>query len=113
VAQFYGTMIYENVHPLQGGYFRRKIRTQRRHGMPIENPLLFYPRRLWEIIRTYGPLPYFFWKLWRMRRRVLNDPEMLNYTDQALHPVVPADDDAAAAESRLAVSTPPGKERAA
>jgi hypothetical protein len=86
VAQFYGTMVYENVHPLQGGYLRRKLRTQRRYGLPRENPLLFYPRRLWDIIRAYAPLPVFFWKLWRMRRRVLHDPKMKNYTDQAVHP---------------------------
>jgi radical SAM superfamily enzyme YgiQ (UPF0313 family) len=113
VAQFYGTMVYEKVHPLQGGYFRRKLRTQRRHGLPIENPLLFYPRRLWEIIKTYGPLPYFFWKLWRMRRRVLSDPNMRNYTDHALHPVASEEDDAGAAESKIAKARPQPQERAA
>ena len=34
----------EGVHPLQCGVVRRKVRTQRRHGMPIVNPLVFYPR---------------------------------------------------------------------
>jgi hypothetical protein len=113
VAQFYGTMIYENVHPLQGGYFRRKIRTQRRHGMPIENPLLFYPRRLWEIVRTYGPLPYFLWKLSRLRRRVLDDPDMLNYTDQALQAVASADADEGRAASPNALPILPAKDCAA
>jgi hypothetical protein len=91
VAQFYGTMVYEKVHPLQSGYFRRKIRTQRRHGLALENPLLFYPRRIWEIIRTYGPVPLFVWKLLRLRRRVLRDPQMTTYTDQAMTPVDHAD----------------------
>lgn len=86
VAQFYGTMVYERVHPLQSGYFRRKIRTGRRWGMPRENPLVFYPRRVWEALRTYAPLPLFVWKLLRMRRRILRDPGMKQYTDEALAP---------------------------
>jgi len=87
VAQFYGTTIYEKVHPLQSGYFRRKMRTQRRFGLPRENPLIFYLRRVWETIRTYAPVPLFVWKLLRLRKRILNDPRMKNYTDQALTPV--------------------------
>ena len=83
VAQFYGMMKYEKIHPLQGGYFRRKVRTQRRYGMPRENPVLFYPKRAWEIARTYAPLPFFVWKLLRMRARILRDPEMRNYSDDA------------------------------
>jgi hypothetical protein len=37
----------EGLHPLQFGFVRRKIRTQRRYGMPVVNPLLFY---LWRPI---------------------------------------------------------------
>ncbi len=92
VGMFYGTMVYEKVHPLQSGWFRRKIRTQRRYGLPRENPLIFYPRRVWEIIRTYGPVPLLVWKLLRIRKRVLNDPEMKNYTDLALTPVDAAEE---------------------
>ena len=33
----------EGVHPLQCGIVRRKVRTSRRHGMRIVNPLIFYP----------------------------------------------------------------------
>jgi len=84
VGQFYGIMKYEGVHPLQGGYFRRKIRTQRRSGMRREHPLLFYPRRAWEIARTYVPAMLLVWKLLRLRKRVLLDPEMKNYTDASL-----------------------------
>ena len=35
---------YEGVHPLEGGAFRRKYRRDRRAGLPLENPLTFYPR---------------------------------------------------------------------
>ena len=46
VLQFYFIFKQEKVHPLQGGFFRRKIRTQRRFGLPLENPLIFYSRRV-------------------------------------------------------------------
>ena len=45
---FLGAPTIEGVHPLQFGFLRRKIRTQRRHGMPIVNPLIFYP---WRVVR--------------------------------------------------------------
>ena len=45
---FSGSTRIEGVHPLQFGYVRRKIRTQRRHGLKVVNPLLFYPWRAWD-----------------------------------------------------------------
>jgi hypothetical protein len=36
ILQFYFTFLQENVHPLQGGYFRRKLRRERRSGLPRE-----------------------------------------------------------------------------
>jgi len=40
----------EGIHPLQGGLIRRKYRRDRRPGLPIESPMIFYPRYLWETI---------------------------------------------------------------
>ena len=60
ILQFYFTFIQENVHPLQGGYFRRKIRRHRRSGLPRENPLVFYPRRVREIVETHAKLAAFY-----------------------------------------------------
>jgi hypothetical protein len=34
IFQFYASYLYERVHPLQTGVFRRKVRTQRRLGKP-------------------------------------------------------------------------------
>jgi hypothetical protein len=85
--QFAGCMRYEKVHPLQGGYFRRKIRTQRRSGLPVESPLVFYPRRLWEIARTYGPFALFALRMWLLCQRIKRDPATASYTDLALSPV--------------------------
>jgi radical SAM superfamily enzyme YgiQ (UPF0313 family) len=85
ILQFYFTFIQENVHPLQGGYFRRKVRRSRRFGLPHENPLLFYPRRLREVVETHIKLAAFYLYLHRIRRRVERDNHP--YTDPALVPL--------------------------
>ena len=85
VLQFYFTFRQEKVHPLQGGFFRRKLRRQRRTGLPRENPLAFYPRRLWEVADTHLRLAAYYLLLHRIRKRVERDP--LPYSDPALIPV--------------------------
>jgi radical SAM superfamily enzyme YgiQ (UPF0313 family) len=84
ILQFYFTFIQENVHPLQGGYFRRKLRRQRRSDLPRENPLVFYPRRVREIFETHIKFAAFYLYLHRIRRRVERDPGP--YSDPALMP---------------------------
>ena len=76
------------MHPLQGGYFRRKVRGSRRTGLPLENPLLFYPRRVGEIVVTHARLAAFYLRLHKIRRRVERDPRP--YTDPALMPIAAA-----------------------
>ena len=73
------------MHPLQGGYFRRKIRRHRRSALPRENPLVFYPRRVREIVETHAKLAAFYLYLHRIRRRVERDQRP--YTDPALTPI--------------------------
>ena len=85
ILQFYFTFIQEKVHPLQGGYFRRKLRRQRRAGLPRENPLVFYPRRVREVFETHTKLAAFYLHLHRIRRRVERDPS--SYSDAALMPI--------------------------
>lgn len=85
VLQFYFTFQQENVHPLQGGYFRRKLRRDRRSGLPHENPLVFYPRRVREVFATHAKIAAFYLFLHRIRRRVERDPSP--YTDPALAPI--------------------------
>ena len=85
ILQFYFTFIQENVHPLQGGYFRRKVRRHRRSGMPHENPLVFYPRRVGEVVATHARLAAFYLRLHKIRRQVERDPRP--YTDPALTPI--------------------------
>ena len=81
---YYGSFRFENVHPLQCGVLRRKVRTSRRPGLPWENPLLFYPRRLWEICSTHAAAGTFYLWLHRLRKRIERDPDAAFYTDQAV-----------------------------
>jgi hypothetical protein len=82
ILQFYFTFVQENVHPLQGGYFRRKLRRERRAGLPREAPLPFYARRVGEVVATHIKLAAFYLRLHRIRRRVERDRSP--YTDSAI-----------------------------
>jgi hypothetical protein len=92
VLQFHGCMKFEKLHPLQGGYFRRKIRTERRSGMKIENPLLFYPRRAWDVLSTYVPFGLYAARVFWLCHKVRKDPANATYTDRALAKVTEDDD---------------------
>ncbi|SLN27570.1 B12-binding domain-containing radical SAM protein [Oceanibacterium hippocampi] len=91
--QFHGSIKFEKVHPLQGGYFRRKIRTERRSTLPIESPLVFYPRRLVEILTTYVPFALYAADLWLLCQRIKREQRGQSYTDLALSPVEEADEE--------------------
>ncbi len=64
---------YENTHPFQCGAFRRKIRRQRRANMPLENPLLFYSRRVLEIGKTILFISIHAWRLETLKKRIKKD----------------------------------------
>lgn len=93
VLQFAGCIRFEKVHPLQGGYFRRKVRTQRRSGMRIEPAVLFYPKRLWDILTTYVPFAAYALRMWLLCRRIKRDPATKSYMDTALTPVTEENDE--------------------
>jgi hypothetical protein len=99
ILSYYGSYRFEKVHPLQCGIFRRKVRTTRRPGLPRENPLLFYPRRVWEVLSTFAKVAtYHFW-LERLRKRIHNAPHAESYTDAALARPTAAASPAAKAEA--------------
>lgn len=81
---FYATYAIHRVHPLQGGLFRRKVRKQRRYGMPVESRFAFYPRRAGEIVSSAASGLRLGWRILRIWRRVLADPATPSYTDTAL-----------------------------
>jgi radical SAM superfamily enzyme YgiQ (UPF0313 family) len=83
---FSGATRIENVHPLQFGLVRRKSRTQRRHGMPIENPLVYYPRRAAEFVNNVYLWASHFKRFLAIKKRVKFDPNGHSYMDEALTP---------------------------
>jgi hypothetical protein len=86
VTMFGGSPQIERVHPLQFGWLRRKVRTSRRYGMPIVNPLIFYPWRLFDLVTTLGRWLQLVRRNRRIQRLVEADPAKLNYMDEALTP---------------------------
>jgi hypothetical protein len=85
---FYASYSIEGTHPLQGGFIRRKARTQRRPGMPIENPLSFYLQRSYQIVSSLLAAGRLRLQIERIRRRVARDPQAANYMDAALRPAL-------------------------
>jgi pyruvate-formate lyase-activating enzyme len=77
----------EGVHPLQCGIVRRKVRTSRRHGMPIVNPLIFYPVRAVEFVSVVAQWLNVGWRYHRIKKRVIEDPASKTYVDDATRPV--------------------------
>lgn len=83
---FHAPIVYERMHPLEGGLIRIKRRRDRRPGFPMESPLRFYPQLAWEFVTKYGGA-------YRMHRhyrgilaKVLADPNPDAYKDVAMTP---------------------------
>lgn len=81
---FYLMVKLEGVHPLEGGFMRMKFRRDRRSGMPLENPLVFYPKYLWSIIYKHAMFAGYTLWAWPMYRKLKKDPNRLQYMDRAL-----------------------------
>jgi radical SAM superfamily enzyme YgiQ (UPF0313 family) len=80
---FAGTVAIEGVHPLEGGYFRRKVRRSRRPDLPMESPFVFYPRYWLETLIKH-------WRFFTLALRyrliaatVSRDPAWRQYADAA------------------------------
>ena len=86
LIMFSGAMRIEGVHPLQFGFVRRKIRTQRRYGLPIVNPLMFYPWRAYDFVKVAAQWLRLIRRYRRMMARVVADPASGSYFDEALKP---------------------------
>ena len=81
----------DNVHPLQWGIFRIKHRRDRRAGLPIESPFVFYARYAADVARKAAMLA----RRWRDLRRIMHkieaDPHAKLYFDEALTSVAEED----------------------
>ncbi|MBV9287914.1 MAG: radical SAM protein [Hyphomicrobiales bacterium] len=76
----------EDVHPLEGGAFRLKYRRDRRHGLPLESPFVFYPRYWGSIAVKAWRYARFFLNTKRILDQVLNAPDRWTYSDTAIAP---------------------------
>ncbi len=76
----------EGVHPLQFGFFRRKLRRQRRYGMPIVNPLVFYPWRFFDFLKVCSQWARVILRYRRIMAKVMKDPASRTHFDEALRP---------------------------
>ena len=80
----------DGVHPLQFGFVRRKVRTQRRHGMPIVNPLIFYPWRVYDFVSNALQWLKVVRRYKGMMKRIVADPATATYIDESLRVAPPA-----------------------
>jgi pyruvate-formate lyase-activating enzyme len=77
-------MRLEGVAKLEGGYIRIKRRRQRRSGLPIEHPLIFYPRYLAHVARVQFGLFSTYFRLHAILRQIMRDPARFDYRDNAI-----------------------------
>jgi radical SAM superfamily enzyme YgiQ (UPF0313 family) len=87
ITWFKGCIGIEGIHPLEGGFFRRKVRRNRRSSMPIENALVFYPKYFLESISKQTQWISLYLHLRMIYRKVRKDPARFEYMDTALEPV--------------------------
>jgi radical SAM superfamily enzyme YgiQ (UPF0313 family) len=93
IVWFKGCIDIEGIHPLEGGFLRRRVRTNRRSGMPIEGPLIFYPRNFVQTLAKQFRWISLYCRMRLIYMRVKRDPAKLEYTDLALEPVSDHEED--------------------
>ncbi|MFO1061767.1 MAG: B12-binding domain-containing radical SAM protein [Dongiaceae bacterium] len=86
---FTGSVAIEGVHPLQFGFVRRKVRTQRRPGLRRESPLVFYPRLGLETAVAALRWAALVRRVYAIEKKVTRHPAALQYRDAALTPASP------------------------
>ena len=83
---FYGCVTIEKIHPLEGGYLRRKVRRDRRPGLQIEHPLIFYPKYALGLIGKHLAIARIVWRMSTVRRAIKRDPNAHTYCDRGFDP---------------------------
>jgi hypothetical protein len=87
ILWFYLMILFEGVHPLEGGAFRLKFRQDRRAGMNVESPLVFYPRYGWETLKKVWGYLRVYRKLNAILKETLAAPDRWTYSDIAIAPL--------------------------
>lgn len=87
ITWFKGCIDIEKIHPLEGGFLRLKNRKNRRAGLSLENPFVFYPKTFLEMFLKQFRWISLYTRLRLIYRKVRKDPRKLEYMDLALEPV--------------------------
>ncbi|HLA94606.1 MAG TPA: radical SAM protein [Pyrinomonadaceae bacterium] len=104
IVWFKGCIDIEGIHPLEGGFFRRKQRLNRRSSQPLENPLVFYPKYIAGTIRKQVRWISLYTRMRMIYRNVKHDPARFDYMDQALEPVTDHEEERELFQSEAAKS---------
>lgn len=78
------SVLSEHVGMLESGIVRIRRRRQRRHGLPVESPLVFYPKALWHSLRGTARMWTVFARLKWTMVKVRRAPDRLSYSDEAI-----------------------------
>ena len=73
ITMFKGCIGIEKIHPTKGGVFRRKSRKDRRPTLPIESPLVFYPKYFFETIWKFCRWTVIIIRMRLLSKKVLNE----------------------------------------
>ncbi len=84
ILWFYLMILFEGVHPLEGGALRLKFRRDRRSGMKLENPLVFYPRYWVGTAIKLANYARVYWRCKAMLDKALKAPDRWSYSDLAI-----------------------------
>jgi hypothetical protein len=84
---FKGSIEYEKVHPLEGGFLRLKFRRDRRPGMPIVSVWRFYPVHAVGMTVKLAKWAALYLRLRLIYLGIKHDPGKTEYTDFAITPV--------------------------
>lgn len=89
---FKGSIDYERIHPLEGGFLRLKSRRNRRPGLALEYVWLFYPKYIAETAVKLVQWGTLYLRLRAVYLGIKRDPRNGGYTDLAITPL--AEDEA-------------------
>ncbi len=80
ITWFMGSINIEHIHPLEGGFLRRRARRDRRPGLPIEPAWSFYPKYFAEIAGKLVRWTSLYFRLRRIYLRIKSDPQRYSFT---------------------------------
>ena len=81
---FWASFHFYHIYPLESGIIRRRTRRDRRPGLPLENPFVFYARHWGGQATAYARILTRFARIHLWTRRLERDPAAKAYKDAAL-----------------------------